>query len=118
MSFLSFFQRKKGGVQYIDYRPADSAPPRESLGRLEEKYTLPFDHRKHKDTKRAHIAFVFVYGYMIIVTLIILGVPFYNWWILSSPTPLDLDKTLAQAGSLLGTPLGFVVGYYFKEDKE
>jgi len=75
-----------------------------------------FDHLEHTDKSRKHIAFVFVYGYIAIVTLILVGLPLYNWIALSKPMELDLDKTLAQVGALIGSPLGFVVGYYFKED--
>jgi hypothetical protein len=75
-----------------------------------------FDHLEHTDKSRKHIAFVFVYGYIIIVALIIAGVPLFNFFALDNKDALDLEKILAQAGALIGSPLGFVVGYYFKED--
>lgn len=77
-----------------------------------------FDHLEHTDKSRKHIAFVFVYGYIIIVGIIIIGIPLYNWLALSKPDSLELEKTLAQVGALIGSPLGFVVGYYFKEDSQ
>lgn len=76
-----------------------------------------FDAKKHKDTKRAHIAMVFVYGYMITVAIIIIGGPLFNAVFTNSKNPLDIERILAQVGSLIGAPLGFVIGYYFKEDK-
>jgi hypothetical protein len=75
-----------------------------------------FDHLEHTDKSRKHIAFVFVYGYIILVALIVIGVPLYNAIALNKPDSLELDKILAQVGALIGSPLGFVVGYYFKED--
>jgi hypothetical protein len=76
-----------------------------------------FDAKKHKDTKRAHIAMVFVYGYMITVAAVIVGAPLFNAAFTDSNEPLDVERILAQVGSLIGAPLGFVIGYYFKEDK-
>ena len=76
-----------------------------------------FDPRKHKDTKRSHIALVFVYGYMITTLLIIIFVPLYNASNIADPQPLDLERILSQIGALIGAPLGFVIGYYFKDDK-
>ncbi len=76
-----------------------------------------FDPKKHKDTKRAHIAMVFVYGYMLIVAIVIIGAPLFNAAFTNSKEPLDVERILAQVGSLIGAPLGFVIGYYFKEDK-
>jgi len=76
-----------------------------------------FDPKKHKDTKRAHIAMVFVYGYMITVVIVIVLAPLFNAAFTDSKDPLDVERILAQVGSLIGAPLGFVIGYYFKEDK-
>lgn len=76
-----------------------------------------FDPKKHKDTKRAHIAMVFVYGYMITITIVIVGAPIFNAVFTDIKEPLDIERILAQVGSLIGAPLGFVIGYYFKEDK-
>lgn len=75
-----------------------------------------FDHLEHTDKSRKHISFVFVYGYIIVIAVIVIGVPLYNRWILNNPEPLELDRLLSQVGALIGSPLGFVVGYYFKED--
>src|SRR3989344_1135739 len=123
MSLLSFFRKKRGGRNnkygtYLSLVRNPYVDTRESLGRLEEKIETPFDHQQHKDKSRSFIAYVFVFGYVCIVVLILVGLPIYNWLALSNPQPLDLEKTLAQAGALLGAPVGFVVGYYFKEDKD
>lgn len=115
---------RKGGVESISSsRPIvisneaymQSLERVSQLGRRvkEEK----FDPKKHKDTKRAHIAMVFVYGYMITVAIIIVGAPLFNAILAGSREPIDIERILAQVGSLIGAPLGFVIGYYFKEDK-
>jgi hypothetical protein len=118
MRLPAFFQRKKGGQHsYTTYRPLGPSGPRESLGRLEEKTEQPFDPRKHKDTKRSQIALIFVWSYVLTVIIIIIGIPLYNWAI-GQPKLIEIDTTLAQLGALIGSPLGFVVGYYFKEDKD
>jgi hypothetical protein len=75
-----------------------------------------FNHLEHTDKSRRHIAFVFVYSYVSLVLLILVGVTLYNWLIVHDPKALEMDRLLAQVGSLIGAPLGFVVGYYFKED--
>jgi hypothetical protein len=123
MKLPTFFRKKKGGRNngYGEYLSLGHNPyvnTRESLGRLEEKIDSPFDHQQHKDRSRSNIAYVFVFGYVGIVVLILLGVPIYNWLALNNPQPLELEKTLAQAGTLLGAPVGFVVGYYFKEEEK
>jgi hypothetical protein len=84
--------------------------------RIEQEKKPSFDHLEHTDKSRKHIAYVFVWGYIIIVGLILIGIPLYNWLALDKPNELELEKTLAQVGALIGSPLGFVVGYYFKED--
>jgi hypothetical protein len=84
--------------------------------RLNQEKKPSFDHLEHTDKSRKHIAYVFVWGYIIIVGVILIGIPLYNWLALGKPNELELEKTLAQVGALIGSPLGFVVGYYFKED--
>ncbi|HWZ65441.1 MAG TPA: hypothetical protein VNX65_01435 [Patescibacteria group bacterium] len=76
----------------------------------------PHDHAEHLDKSRSKIANRFVRWYLFFVCLIIVGVPLYNRFAISAAEPIDIYKLLAQVGTLLGTPLGFVVGYYFKED--
>jgi hypothetical protein len=76
-----------------------------------------FDPKKHKDTKRAHIAMIFVWGYMITIATIVVGAPVFNATLAELRTPIDIERVLSQVGSLIGAPLGFVIGYYFKEDR-
>ena len=88
------------------------------LNRLEEtasKLSPPHDHAEHLDKSRSKIALKFVRWYLFFVFLIIVGVPLYNRYAIGQKNAIDEYKILAQVGTLLGTPLGFVVGYYFKD---
>lgn len=91
----------------------------ERLQRLEataDQLQPPHNHDEHLDKSRSKIALKFVRWYLFYVLLIIIGVPAYNHYAVHSAEAIDLFKVLAQVGTLLGTPLGFVVGYYFKEE--
>jgi len=68
----------------------------------------------HLDESRSKIAFLFVKWYFFFIIVILLGAPIYNM-IAGHSDNLDVSKLLNQIATLLGTPLGFVVGYYFKE---
>jgi hypothetical protein len=83
-----------------------------------EQLKPPHDHAEHLDKSRSKIALRFVRWYLIYVFLIIVGVPLYNHYAVGSSEAIDIYKLLAQVGTLLGTPLGFVVGYYFKEENK
>lgn len=89
---------------------------KQSLKQLEQT-AKKFDPLEHLDTTRAEIAKKFVKWYLAFVMVIIIGVPLYNSYSVHSKEPLDIYKVLTTVGTILGTPLGFVVGYYFKEDK-
>ena len=105
------------GIQPRTYT-FNSGNIRDQLTSVQKKVdTTKFDRVKHKDTKRSHIALVFVYGYMAMVAIIVIGGPLYNALVLQNPVAIDIERILAQIGSLIGAPLGFVIGYYFKEDK-
>lgn len=115
---------QKGGAQVNSTRPVfvDAENYMKSLNDKVSKLghralTEKFDPQKHKDTKRAQIALVFVWGYMITVVLIIIGAPLFNALLAHSNEPIDIERILSQVGSLIGAPLGFVIGYYFKEDR-
>ncbi len=89
----------------------------ESMEKIaKKKPELTFSHLEFTDRSRKHIALVFVYGYIIAITIVVVCVPLYNWLALNNPEALDLEKIMAQLGAMIGSPLGFVVGYYFKEE--
>lgn len=79
-----------------------------------------FDPKKHKDETRAKIAITFIYGfYGALATVFLLGGLANMVIILSDKnTPLaDIKGLILTVSSIIGTPLGFVTGYYFKESE-
>ena len=85
----------------------------------------PHNPEKLMDESRKTIAYWFVISFIIIIGAVLLLVPIYNAIAFhnarvivqeSTYQPLDIAQVLATLGTLLGTPLGFVVGYYFKEE--
>ena len=122
---LPFFHRRKKGNTTVnntyawadDYTsPEQSQSTYDSFDELQQT-AKQFDHIEFMDTKRAQIALKFVHWYLFYVALVLIGVPLFNAFAVHSNESLDIYKILAQVGTLLGSPLGFVVGYYFKSDK-
>lgn len=114
--------RKKPTYRRVGFVPAASQAVRtqaaEQTRRLDELETTFSKLKKpgvtHLDESRSRIAFLFVKWYFAFIILIIIGAPAYNM-IIGNAVQLDVSKLLNQIATLLGTPLGFVVGYYFKE---
>lgn len=116
---LPWFRKKRGGVSFwASQETRAGSEVREKLQDLTLKVDAsPFNPVEHLDKKRAFIAIVFVFGFLILLLLVIVGVPVYNA-LIGKAQAIDLNNTLSTVGGLLGTPLGFVVGYYFKESKK
>jgi hypothetical protein len=117
------FRRKKKGVgQEIPFWSSpyisSNVVGQEAYQSLKElqKTAKEFNHLEHLDTKRAQIALKFVNWYLFYIAVIVVGVPLFNVLLAKNHSPIDIYKLLTQVGTLLGSPLGFVVGYYFKED--
>ncbi|WP_272571445.1 hypothetical protein [Providencia sp. PROV254] len=81
---------------------------------------------------RGKLTTYFVWGFFTLLLWSFLFVLAYNWiavwWAIdlhehgmadaaSKVTLLELDKVLSLIISALGTPLGFIIGYYFKEKR-
>ncbi|MEQ4664421.1 hypothetical protein ABN067_23020 [Providencia rettgeri] len=81
---------------------------------------------------RGKLTTYFVWGFFALLLWSFLFVLVYNWiavwWaidlhdrgmvdVASKVTLLELDKVLSLIISALGTPLGFIIGYYFKEKR-
>lgn len=66
------------------------------------------------NTSRSRIAYGFAFGFVGIILLILIGGPIYNASI-GKETPIDVQETLTSFMAQFGTPLGFVLGYYFKD---
>ena len=119
-----FSHKKKGGS--VIYWGGNSIVPYDENQKLEDRVKAlekniddftpePHDHQKHTDENRAKIALYFVKAFVRLVIIALIGIPLYNWLALDNPQPIEIDKTLAQLAGILGTPLGFIVGYYFEK---
>lgn len=81
--------------------------------------TLKFDTIEHDSRTRSEIAIVFTKWYFWLLLIVILITIGYNIMILltyrSTDTLLSLQDGILAISTAIGTPLGFVIGYYFKE---
>ena len=128
MNFWPFSRKKRGGQAVIYHTSSfpfatqvnGSADLESRLGTLEEKIdsVKPHDPQKLNDESRAQIAKFFVHAFVWLIVLVLVFIPLYNWLALDKPQPIEIDKTLAQVGGILGTPLGFIVGYYFEKGND
>lgn len=122
-----FSKKKRGGAQVYRtnygvtplYRYDEGQDLKARIKQLEENIDSyqpeAHDHQKHTDENRARIALYFVKAFARLIILVLIAVPLYNWLALDDPQPIEIDKTLAQVAGILGTPLGFIVGYYFEK---
>lgn len=65
---------------------------------------------------RSKIAFLFAISFVVISAIIIVGSLIYNLCV-PIEKMTDIDRLLTSFGSLFGTSLRFVLGYYFKDKK-
>lgn len=63
---------------------------------------------------RSRIAYGFTYAFICLIGIILIGGPIYNATF-GKDTPIDVADTLSTFVAQFGTPLGFVLGYYFKD---
>lgn len=77
---------------------------------------------KSEGETRQSLAKFFVYSFFLILVLILICVPLYNFLIYvetgSAELRLDLNDLLLTYSSVVGPILGFVIGYYFKSRGE
>ncbi len=66
---------------------------------------------------RSKIALILTWAFIIIISIIIIGVPICNIF-LENDTRIDQGRLLESFNSIFGTILGFVLGYYFKDKGE
>ncbi len=69
---------------------------------------------RQDNTSRSRIAYCFTLAFIAITSVIIVGGPIYNAT-LEKESPLDVAQLLSNFVAQFGTPLGFVLGYYFKD---
>ena len=81
-----------------------------------------FDSIKFNEETRGKIWKIFVWGFFIAIFGSILVTVLYNvyFYYITQDTSLflKLDSILTLVGSIIGAPLGFVMWYYFKSDKD
>jgi len=81
-----------------------------------------YDPQKHKDITRSTIAIHFVKGYFFLIGAAFTFSLIYNLFLvnlkLDSEELLQPKDIILTISSAIGSPLGFVVGYYFKGQEE
>ncbi len=86
---------------------------------LTNLYQQKFDHQRHNDETRSKLAILFIRGYFILIGLMVLFIIIYNLIILFTGKDIDIlvspKDLLLVVTTAIGSPLGFVIGYYFKE---
>jgi hypothetical protein len=118
MSFLSFFARRVGQpMNYYIEGDKDTQQVLDNFALLQktaQNTKEQWSVERYDTTKRGTIALWFVISYILLVFLVVFGVPVYNWLVANKPEQLNVSEVLTEVGTLLGSPLGFVLGYYFK----
>lgn len=82
----------------------------------------------HKDETRRRFALYFLIGYFALLVFILIFIFVYNKWVIVAALKknipgilpnqlLDLERILFLMTSAFGSTLGFIIGYYFKDDK-
>jgi len=107
-----------GGVDTKDLSSRISTSLKDSL--------TDYQIKDMREEDRSIIAKQFVKYLLRLVVLVIIGVPIYNALVFkhakvviedqATVQPLSLDGTLTDVGTILGPSVGFVVGYYFKDE--
>lgn len=86
-----------------------------ATSRIDEiKVEAELANSKQDNTSRSRIAHGFTFAFIFIVSIIVIGGPIYNVT-LGKDAPIDVSGLLSDFVSQFGTPLGFVLGYYFKD---
>lgn len=113
---------------FVEPAPEDMLILREDVGesaledltervsqKVESHQGADFNPKKHRDETRSWIAKAFVIGFGSIILLTYAYVFIHNWYF---DTYLDLKDSLIGVSTLVSSPFGFVIGYYFKGSEE
>jgi hypothetical protein len=79
-----------------------------------------FNPREHEDKTRSSVAICFTLGYFFLLLIALVGTPVYDAILmvkygLTDPSQLlQVKDVLLTVAGIIGGPIGFVVGYYFK----
>ncbi len=83
--------------------------------KLEEmQRAAEIDNSRQDNRSRSRIAYWFSVGFILLMGVIIVGGPIYNATI-GKGASLDIAQVMSGFVGQFGTPLGFVLGYYFKD---
>jgi len=88
------------------------------LDREADQNEKPYNKEEYRDKTRSRLASWFIIGYFALVGVMILGIPLYNAYVVSSVSSelvLDFQETFMSVSSSIVGLLGFVLGFYFKE---
>jgi hypothetical protein len=103
------------------------------LGKLEDELELfednlnsieedknNYNQQEHNDKTKSGLAKVFVYGYFLMIGLSMFSILIYNYLIFriknDNELIIDVKELLLVITTAIGSPLGFIIGYYFKEN--
>lgn len=71
------------------------------------------DNNQQDNKSRARIAYGFTFGFVGLFAIVLIGGPIYNLCV-DDQKVLDVPEIITNFVAQFGTPLGFVLGYYFK----
>lgn len=71
------------------------------------------DNSQQDNKSRARIAYGFTFGFVGLFTVVLIGGPIYNLFV-DDQKILNIPEIITNFVAQFGTPLGFVLGYYFK----
>lgn len=104
-------------ISYWENLEAQS--PIEKLSSKFEKASK-YNPTEHKDKTRSKVAFWFTIGYFALLAVALVGSPLYNaillinYGVTNPEVLLPVKDVLLTIAGIVGGPIGFVVGYYFK----
>jgi len=137
---MDYPANKQGGDRVDDANPSQITPGfvrssvdragfdmlRTKLDKVIEESRSNKKVRGNKDEDRSQIALLFVWFFLAAIGAVLILVPVYNLYAFrhapiavdTKPAiqPLDLGAVLTDVGTILGPSVGFVVGYYFKDE--
>lgn len=87
-----------------------------TLGDKFEKLRLEseLENNRQDNKSRSRIAYGFTFAFIAFIAIILIGGPIYNA-IVDESKSLDIFELITTFVAQFGTPLGFVLGYYFKD---
>jgi hypothetical protein len=95
----------------------ESFPSYEILRQRVEKEP-PFNPIEHKDKTRSRIASIFTWGFFILVSITLIGIPILTTFTGCNQPDFTIKDTMLVISGVVGGPFGFVLGHYFKSDSK